>query len=285
VTAPEIGTADLRRIEMKKMSVALLVVAAGAASANADLRQNATALTMMSGQARADRGTAVGTGFEAAEGYAIGNIAGQNFWSDNSTGTAPRGSMTIAGPAQGNGSDQALRLSVGPQNQGQFGQAFSPALPAGSNGMSVDVRMNDNGGGNYGVAGFLSTNAASPVAFRVEFDYRGNIFHVVGSTFTSTGISWAQNLYRTLTLDITPAGINANYGGTPFLIPLSTGGNLSFDSLTFYHDNFQAFGAGAFPGSTGPAAAYFDNLSIVPAPASVALLGLGGLVAARRRRA
>lgn len=270
---------------MKKLTAASLALLAGMASANADVRLNLNGLqnpTTLGLPSQNDRGPGYFAGFEAAQGYVIGNIAGQNGWSDN----APRGVMRVEGPGQGNGSPNAQRLSLGTQAQGAFGQSFTPLLTPGFRNLSVDVRMNDNGGGNYGVAGFLGANTS----FRVEFDYRGNIFFVnfVTNTFVDTGIAWAQNQYRTLTLAMGPGGINASYGASNFLIPLNAAGDQGFEALTLYHDNYQAFGAGPFPGSTGPTAAYFDNLgatNAIPAPAAAGLLGLGGLIAARRRRA
>lgn len=269
---------------MKKlMNVAMLAAVAGlGASASADIRLN-NELSIPSFNTRVDRGTVgYATGFEAVEGFAQGNVAGQNAWSDN----APRQAMQIVnGVNAGNGSANALRMSVGPQAQGAFGQAFTPVLSQEHKKVSVDVKIDDNAGANYGLAGIKS--AGGPLTFQVDFDYLGNIF-LRGTALGSvdTGIAWLHNAWQTLTLEFVSGGVTLTYGSSTFNGPLNAGGTVNFDVVTFYHDNYQAFGSGSFSGGT--TAGYFDNLSIskpVPAPAMAGVLGLGGLLAARRRRA
>ena len=56
--------------------------------------------------------------------------------------------------------------------------------------------------------------------------------------------------------------------------------------LTFYHDGSLANKQSAAPGTAaGPRTDIEASINVIPTPASLALIGLGGLVAARRRRA
>lgn len=56
--------------------------------------------------------------------------------------------------------------------------------------------------------------------------------------------------------------------------------------LTFYHDASQATKQSAAPNTSNPARSDIEaSINVIPTPASLALVGLGGLVAARRRRA
>ncbi len=271
---------------MFKSAIAMAIVAGSAMSASASLKGFVAANPEAYGSRFAVRGTDNGIGFEAGEGYVQGDITGQNGWLTNSP---PNGEMQVRnGVGAGNGSPNALRLSVGPQPQGTFGLAEAPAALS-SNGLTVDTRIDDNGGGNYFVRGLGILGAGAFLAFRVEFDYRGTIFlqnpNSNSGTLIDTLVPWSANAYQTLTVSIGATAISYQYGATPLgTTPISTSGSI-FDLVQFGHDNFQGFGSGPFSTGGDPAAGYFDNLTAIPAPGAFALLGLGGLVAARRRRA
>ncbi len=82
-------------------------------------------------------------------------------------------------------------------------------------------------------------------------------------------------------------------------IPLRIELNLTSDTLNSYYNNNLIFSGAWKRGNANAAAAlaavdlyannagsvYYDNFNLVPAPASMSLLALGGLFAARRRRA
>ena len=112
-----------------KTAAAVAVVAGAAMSASASVKSFGATSPEVFGPRLSLRGVpgGGGIGFEAAEGFALGNIAGQNGWLDNSTVAAPRGTMQVQdGVNDGNGSANALRLSQGPQAQNQFGIAQAP---------------------------------------------------------------------------------------------------------------------------------------------------------------
>lgn len=273
-----------------KTAAALAVIAGATMSASASIKQFGAVEAEFLGSRLSVRGSVTGTGFEAGEGFVVGNIAGQNGWIDNSTPTALRGAMTVAGPGAGNGSPNALKLAKGPQATNTFGIAQAP-LTLGSNGVNVDTRIDDNGGANYFVRGLFLTPSGAGLSFRVEFDYGGTIVIQNPSTgaFADTGVLWSVgNTWTNLDVKIINNALDSTieyrYGGN--LIATTTGApaGLVVDVVQFAHDNFQnSFGSVSFSGA--PSAGYFDNLTVIPAPGAMALLGLGGLVAGRRRRA
>jgi hypothetical protein len=275
-----------------KTAAAVAVVAGAAMSATASVKNFGALAPEALGSRPMLRGTPnIGIGFEASEGFVLGNIAGQNGWLDNSVVGAVRGTMQVQnGVNSGNGSPNALRLSQGPQAQNQFGIAQAPDSP-GSDRITVDTRIDDNGGGNYFVRGLFLAPAGAGLSFRVEFDYRGTIFvqNPVSGTFEDTMDAWVPNQYNNLDVRIIDNDLTTSiqyfYGGN--LIHTSTGApaGLVIDLVQFGHDNFQGIGLGSFSGGGNPAAGYFDNLNAIPTPGALALLGLGGLITGRRRRA
>lgn len=265
--------------------VALVAVAGLASGAGAAIKTLGTPESSIPAPAGVARGIAdaTGTGFEAGEGFVLGNINGQQGWSTN----APRGSMEVTnGVGDGNGSPNALRLGKGPQAQNQTGVAFSPFFVPGSidlHDSNVDTRINDDFGADYWIVGGFLSGTSVFTTWRVQFNYEGNIFVVDGAAFVDTGVAWAQNGWRNLrvVVDDVNGAIDYYYGGSLLYSGgLAFAGNTAVEGFIFVHDNFQDAGNGAFSG--GPAAGYFDNL--IPAPGAMALLGMGGLLAARRRR-
>jgi hypothetical protein len=98
--------------------------------------------------------------------------------------------------------------------------------------------------------------------------------------------------------NILPGGMVTNYVGGGFKVEALTGGG-AFNSATFagvnVADFFAAQGGAGLPGSfinfriePSVAGAGFSDVDLfvsnIPAPGSLALLGLGGLIATRRRR-
>jgi hypothetical protein len=217
------------------------------------------------------------TGFEASQGYVQGSIVGQNGW------TALTGSAQYDvndGVNAGNGSANALRVTQTsfPNNGGLL---RSP-LVTGSTHMSIDVRVDDNQGAGYSIVG--TSEPASTQTFRVKFEYDGLIYYQVGASLIPT-ITWSPNTYKTLDVLITGSTIEYRYGGSLFATQTTfNAGGSTFDQVKFTHSNDQDLGFGSFSGGGNPAACYFDNLTIVPAPGTGVLLAISGLVVARRRR-
>lgn len=278
------------------VNVAALVAAVcGAAmSASADVRERVAVEPEALGSRFATRGAVDGIGFEAGEGFVLGDIAGQNGWLTNSNplGDPPVliGDMRVTdGVNDGNGSANALRFSVGPQAQGTSGIAQAP-LTLGSNQVTVDTKIDDDFGANYFVRGLaLASGGGATLSFRVEFDYRGSIFvqNPSSGVFTDTLAAWGQGLWRSLDVVIinnaSDSAIDYFYDGNLIFQHTGLPAGLYLDVVQFGHDNFQAIGNGSFTGEPVPAG-YFDNLRVVPTPGAAGLLAMGGLLTVRRRR-
>lgn len=233
-----------------------------------------------------------GAGFEASEGYASGTINNQNGW----TGFVNAGAnaASTVQPSGGN-PGQALRLTKNTlSSQGSLLGGFSPvfANPTRRT-MQVDVRIDDNGGANYFFAGASVSNPApgqsNALLFVVNFDYRGTIYvgqNTAGAlTYADTGIAWLQNTWQTVSVELTQSGITYRYNGQSFssgFFNTNLGASALLEQAILYSDNYQDSGLGSFSGSPNPAAGYFDNLALIPAPPT-ALLALA-LAAPRRRR-
>lgn len=233
-----------------------------------------------------------GTGFEAAEGYGSGSIHNQNGW----TGFANTGSNAASTiQTSGGNPGQALRLTKNSlAAQGDLLGGFSPVFANPSRRtMQVDVRIDDNGGANYFFAGATVSNPApgqsNALLFVVNFDYRGSIFigqNTAGAlTYADTGIAWQPNAWQTISVELTQTGITYRSNGQTYaagFFNTTLGASALLEQAILYSDNYQDTGNGSFSGGSNPAAGYFDNLALVPAP-STALLALA-LAAPRRRR-
>ncbi len=115
----------------------------------------------------------------------------------------------------------------------------------------------------------------------LEFDYRAAWDTTFGATVN-----------REFNVEIEPAGGGAALAAFNILIappnttqpdtgPLSA----AIDLSAFVGQNVRVSFEWTVPESnTGPAQATLDNIRLTPAPASLALLGLGGLLGTRRRR-
>lgn len=111
-----------------------------------------------------------------------------------------------------------------------------------------------------------------------------------------TPLSFASQLYTTLPANpvyitqifsgsITIGNGNAAAWVRTITLTNNTFGAGSAPGLTFYHDGSLVSKQSGAPINAGAAEMLFATINVVPAPAATALLGLGGLVATRRRRA
>jgi hypothetical protein len=96
-------------------------------------------------------------------------------------------------------------------------------------------------------------------------------------SFANTGVTWTEGQYRELRVEMDPIAdsLRYYYGGALIYTGLAgTFAGTSVEQVVLINDNFQLAGE----------TADFDNINVVPAPASLALLGFAAL-ATRRRRA
>ena len=273
-----------------KTAIVALLAAGAAASAHAGMGSMSNPSTDLIGHSLSTRGSgsAIDTGFEGTEGWILGPLP-QNGWQ---LGVGDGGFDVVA--TNKNGSINSLQLHKNAAAaQGNAQLAFSP-LNSDSTRTRVcfDFKMDDAAGANYAVIAQSPSQAL--LTWRVEFDYGGNIFVLdldntgTAIQFVDTGISWATGYaWKKVQVDIDTAGGTIEYRYNNALI--YTGAlfaGTANEQIVLRHDNWQDF-AGNTSFSGGAVAAYFDNLELkaVPAPGAFALLGLGGLVAGRRRRA
>lgn len=148
-----------------------------------------------------------------------------------------------------------LLLFRGQQNQNASGGAFAGDYIAGGiDTISFDIRH----------------NADRDLSFIVRFATANNspAFVIFSEVFVEA------NVWTTVSFDISPDN------------PLLTFAGGSYATVAPQIGNVQVL-VNRVPGLTDPLVAGFDldNVAITPAPGAAALLGMAGLIAARRRRA
>jgi hypothetical protein len=222
-----------------------------------------------------------GTGFEAADGFAPGYISGQSGWGAFAASTT-QGRIDTGNPFAGS---QHLRIAKDAAiGTGINTGAFSPnqgAQPAGSYDVSVMMNLSATGGADYDVVPQAPSQAL--LSARVKFNFQGPIFILDdtggGLAFVNTGTNWTADAgtYKELRIEMDANADTIDYYWGGSLIYSSVAGvfaGTSIEQVVLISDNFHN------PGETGD----FDNLSVTPEPASLALLAMGGLALIRRRR-
>jgi hypothetical protein len=265
-----------------KIAVFAIVALAGSVASAKVLDTSTSALSAGFGE------RAQGAWTTSFENFTPGVLDNQNGWPTSGT-NLPWASVVTTNPQDG---VQSVRIgadtTVAPGSQ-RLG--FSPSVPTPANTADTTswwfyVDQSDVGGADYDFIGQAPTQ--SLLTWRINLSFQGNIRILddegEGLLFVDSLTAFPVGSWFQLAV-VTDPTANAGAGAIQYYL----NGNLFYTSQTgtvagtaveqfvFRSDNFQ--NAGGF--------AQLDNIggSIIPTPGAVALLGLGGLVASRRRRA
>lgn len=265
-------------------AVSALALAAGAAVARPPMSVSTSAIT--SGDDLVLRGPGNQSFDFEAPAYVVGPIEPQNGWSASGT-NLPWASVSTANPA---GGSQHLRLerdttAAQPATRVALGPNAGP-LPVGPSTVSFDFNISATGGADYDAVGQAPSQGF--LTWRVKFFFGDQNADMVpgdilvlddtgtGLAFINTGAVYTPGTYMNMRVEADPGADSIRYFLNNTLIYTGVAGifaGTTVEQAGFVTDNFQ-------DGDVGD----FDNISIIPAPGALALLGLGGLAATRRRR-
>lgn len=265
---------------MKKIAITVAAGLTMAAGASADLiKDYSVSTSYFPNDASNVRGGGLtfDTGFED---LSLGPISGQAGWGVF-TANPDAPAVSDANPNAGN---QHLRISQGVGAANSLNGAFSPNLGTFASGpsvVSVDVSMNTIGGADAQI--IAQAPSQGSLSWRVIFSFTGGISVLddtgSGLAFIDTGATWVENEYANLTVSMDPDANTIDYSYDGNLIYSSAAGvfagtgveQVILASDNFYNDDTESIS--------------YDNLSVaVPTPGAMALLGMAGFAATRRRR-
>ena len=269
-------------------SILISVVFVGQAWADKlDLAPTLDAMAVYGGSV-SDRGAAFSAGFETP--YTTGFLGTQQGWTSWTGGTVAQAQPTIVTtgtPYAGTRHLRFARNGTALQNGYYYGAdtpLLSPAYEAGQTAtVSIQTKIVQTGGADYYIE--LSDSVSGTISARIDFYYASTrnirVFDYSGAdpnapyVWYDTGATWTANTYKELKVVQTlNSSVQYYYGGVLIYDDVNgTNAATRMDTVTLFCDNFQVNTTSDF--------GYFDNLSITPEPASIAMLALMALV--RRR--
>ena len=152
--------------------------------------------------------------------------------------------------------------------------------------VSIDLYVDSswNSGVRAGMWTSMSNgNLTFPIIEYVVDGDNGDAMSYTGFRFWQSGIGWtgtsfenaAQDEWYTLDIELTAATVEFSINGTNIGSVGNLGAHMIDNVILNAHNQ----------GAAGDYDVYWDNFNAVPTPGSLALLGMGGMIATRRRRA
>ncbi len=193
----------------------------------------------------------------------------------------------------------ATNLYIGLQVGGNLNDNVTILLDTRAGGF-VDATMSDQADGGRRNSTELALNAddAFPAGFLADYSIVIGSFGIVSFELTSGSLNFISydgtfsgngTNFREFAIPLASIGSGANMNIDFFAAYVSDSGYASNESVpaspALQANGNPGFGDGQFGGTIGtPGYENFDRFTTVPTPGALALLGLGGLVAGRRRR-
>lgn len=207
------------------------------------------------------------------------------------------------GGTLGNGTlyfdSDATNLYIGFQPGGDLNDNVTILFDTRAGGFT-DATMSDTGDGARRNSTELALNAddAFPAGFLADFSIVIGSFGIVSFELTGGSLNFIDYsgtftgnaaTFREYALPLASLGTGPNSNIDFFAAYVSDGGYASNESIpaspALQANGNPGFGDGQFGGTIGtPGYENFDRFQTVPTPGALALLGLGGLITARRRR-
>ena len=181
--------------------------------------------------------------------------------------------MTVNGFVEGPGSTDWGKFMIGISTGSNAGDSG-----VNGNGWGRPINMSSASGGmNYWVGSWVDGGGGAQ-----RWAYNGSSWSEVAATYSS-GFGSFSFVNNQLTYTMSLASLGLSVGSTFYFDAYSSGGggtDSAIDALANPNVSVSGWGGPYTSGGSNPIYSY----TVVPAPGAVALLGLAGLMARRRRR-